>query len=85
MPFAPINNLEQTFNHPQAIARGVVQEIEHERIGTLKLAAPVPMFDGQKSKISRPPPYLGQHTEEVLKELGYSQQDVQRLKDEHVV
>lgn len=36
-PFAPINNIKQTFEHPQIIARGLVQEVEHERAGKIKL------------------------------------------------
>ena len=39
-PFAPINGMERTFNHPQAIARGVVVEVEHPRAGKIKQLAP---------------------------------------------
>ncbi|EJT50512.1 acyl CoA transferase [Trichosporon asahii var. asahii CBS 2479] len=58
LPFAPINNIGQTFNHPQAKARGVVEEVE----------------------AYRPPPYLGEHTEEVLKEAGYTPEQIEDLR-----
>ena len=39
-PFAPINDMKRTFDHPQAIARGVVVEVEHPRAGRIKQLAP---------------------------------------------
>ncbi|WOO84448.1 Succinate--hydroxymethylglutarate CoA-transferase [Vanrija pseudolonga] len=85
LPFAPINNIAQTFAHPQAKARKVVEEIDHPRAGKIKLAAAPVSYDGKKPKIYRAPPYLGQHTEEVLKGLGYSDAEVASLQDKKVV
>ncbi|WVQ71728.1 hypothetical protein IAR50_001269 [Cryptococcus sp. DSM 104548] len=85
VPFAPINNIAQTFAHPQAIAREVVEEVDHPRAGKIKLAGPAVSYDGAKPKLYRPPPYLGQHTDEVLLELGYSQEEIQQLKADGAV
>ncbi|WVQ78338.1 hypothetical protein IAT38_000423 [Cryptococcus sp. DSM 104549] len=85
LPFAPINNIAQTFAHPQAIAREVVEQVVHPRAGTIKLAAPAVSYDGLKSKAYRPPPYLGQHTGEVLGELGYSEAEIRTMRDEGAV
>jgi succinate--hydroxymethylglutarate CoA-transferase len=51
LPFAPINNIAQTFAHPQAKARGVVEEVEHPRAGKIKLAAAAVTYDGNKPKV----------------------------------
>ncbi|WWC61048.1 uncharacterized protein I303_103626 [Kwoniella dejecticola CBS 10117] len=84
-PFAPINNIAQTFAHPQSIARKVVEEIEHPRAGKIKLAAAATSYDGEKPKLYRPPPYLGQHTLEILQELGYAEKEVEAMRESGVV
>ena len=68
LPFAPINNIQRTFEHKQTIARKIVTEVDHPRIGKLKLVAPAIAYDGEKMPITRAPPVLGQHTIEVLRE-----------------
>lgn len=50
-PFAPINNIQQTFDHPQIVARGLVQEVEHERAGRIKLVGNV--IHSQKQSIRK--------------------------------
>ena len=85
-PFAPINNIEQTFQHPQLVARGLVHEIEHERAGKIKMVGPPVKFSDAKTSIRLAPPILGAHTNEILtKVLGYSQKQVDSLRKEGAV
>ncbi|TIB73945.1 CoA-transferase family III [Wallemia mellicola] len=83
--FGPINNIQRTFAHPQSLARNVVTEIEHPRIGNVKLTAPAIGYSGEKLKITKPPPYLGQHTNEVLREEGYTDDELLQFRKEGVV
>ncbi|CAE6430696.1 unnamed protein product [Rhizoctonia solani] len=86
VPHGPINNIEQTFNHPQAKARGVTVEVEHPRAGRIKMVAPAVHYNGKRMPINRPPPYLSQHTDEVLsKDLGYSSQRIAELRKGEII
>ncbi|TFK48653.1 CAIB/BAIF family enzyme [Heliocybe sulcata] len=85
IPFGPINNIEQTFEHPQAVARGVTVEVEHPRAGNIKLVAPAVSYNGERMPVRRPPPWLSQHTTEVLLELGYTEEQIAELRAARVV
>ncbi|KAH9841341.1 CAIB BAIF family enzyme [Rhodofomes roseus] len=85
VPFGPINNVEQTFKHPQALARDIVVNVEHPRAGPIKLVGPAVMYNGQRMPLRRPPPWLSQHTSEILQELGYDAQQIKTLTDAKVI
>jgi len=85
VPFGPINNIAETFAHPQAMARGIVVEIEHPRAGRIKLVAPAVSYNGKRMPVTRPPPWLSQHTTEVLTELGYSLKEINEFRSKKVV
>ncbi|KAL5501631.1 hypothetical protein ACEPAH_8891 [Sanghuangporus vaninii] len=85
IPFGPINNIKQTFDHPQAKARGIVTEINHPRSGNVKLVAPAVRYNGERMPVTRPPPWLSEHTNEVLEELGYNDEDIHELRSKGVI
>ncbi|KAI0345904.1 CAIB/BAIF family enzyme [Trametopsis cervina] len=85
VPFGPINNIKQTFEHPQAIARGATVEIDHPRAGKVKLVAPAVHYNGKRMPVERAPPYLSQHTNEILEELGYEPADIEDLRQKGIV
>ena len=68
-PCGAINNLEQAFSIPQAEAREMLIHMEHKEIGDLRLAGSPLKFSDTPVEYKLPPPRLGEHTEEVLREL----------------
>ncbi|KAI5117242.1 hypothetical protein M0805_001560 [Coniferiporia weirii] len=85
IPFGPINNIQQTFGHPQAKARDVVVNVDHPRAGRIKLVGPAVSYNGKKMPITRPPPWLSQHTDEVLMELGYCTEEIHDLRRDKII
>ena len=65
--------------HPQIVARNVVQEVEHPRLGRMKVTRNPILMDHDGPDLSRPSPMLGEHSEEILRDLGYSADDIQKL------
>ncbi|KAF9462982.1 CAIB/BAIF family enzyme [Collybia nuda] len=85
VPFGPINNIQQTFEHPQAVSRGVTVEVDHPRAGKIKLVAPAVTYDGKKMAVRMPPPWLSQHTTEIMEELGYSAERIEQLRKASII
>src|SRR3954454_12263887 len=79
VPCALVNNFQEVFDHPQIVARGVVQEIEHPRLGTMKVTRNPVLLDHDGPDIARPAPMLGEHSEVILRELGFDQGTISAL------
>jgi crotonobetainyl-CoA:carnitine CoA-transferase CaiB-like acyl-CoA transferase len=85
VPCAPVLTRTQMLSNEQVVANGIVVETEHERAGRIRQARPAARFSGTPATIRQGGPALGEHTEEVLAELGFSHADIDALiADEHV-
>jgi crotonobetainyl-CoA:carnitine CoA-transferase CaiB-like acyl-CoA transferase len=85
IPASPINSFADVTEHPHTAASGMVIELPHERYGTLKTVAQPIVFDGKRNQPSRPPPTHGEHTTSILRDLGYSDDAIARLRTEKAV
>lgn len=86
IPAGPINNLEQVFSDPQVLAREMLTEIDHPQAGKIKMVGVPIKFSDTQTKISLPPPMLGEHTDEILTRFsGYRQEQIKTLKELGVI
>ena len=86
IPSGPINTIEDVFNHPQASTRNLKVEIEHPTAGMVSLPGFPYKMSQTPAGLHRPPPRLGEHTEEVLVELlGYTSEQVALLRERKVI
>ncbi|MGA8635932.1 MAG: CaiB/BaiF CoA-transferase family protein [Candidatus Dormiibacterota bacterium] len=85
IPAGPINNVAGALEHPQVTARDMVVSTEHPTAGTLRMTASPIKLSRYTATVRRPPPTLGEHTDDVLGELGYSATEIATLRDEGVV
>jgi len=85
VPCAPLNTLGEVFDDPQVREYGFPIEVEHPRMGKMRLVGSGVELSRTPPGIKMPPPTLGEHTGEVLSALGYSQDAITKLKDLGVV
>jgi crotonobetainyl-CoA:carnitine CoA-transferase CaiB-like acyl-CoA transferase len=85
VPCGPVLTMEESFADPQIRHRQMVFELEHPVEGTIKQRAFPARFSDTELKRDMPPPLYGQHTDEMLTDLGYSKDDIKKLREEKVV
>jgi crotonobetainyl-CoA:carnitine CoA-transferase CaiB-like acyl-CoA transferase len=85
VPCAPINTLDRILAEPQTEASGMLIPAKHPRLPDYRaLGLPI-RWDGERPGIARVPPLLGEHTAEVLAELGYDAATIEDLARRHVI
>jgi crotonobetainyl-CoA:carnitine CoA-transferase CaiB-like acyl-CoA transferase len=80
VPCAPVLTRSALIQHPQVQANRIVVETEHEKAGHLRQARPAARFSVTPAGIRHGAPELGQHTDTVLSELGYSAAEIAKLR-----
>ena len=79
VPASPVLSIGEMLEDPQVLARDMVVEVEHSRLGTTRaLGSPV-KFSATPTRIERGAPLLGEHTREILAEFGYADAEIAAL------
>jgi len=85
IPASPVLDVMQMHEDEQTLAREMVTEVEHPVAGSVKtLGAPV-KFHGTPGGVNQAAPLLGQHSIEVLKEIGYSSDEIESMLEKRVI
>jgi crotonobetainyl-CoA:carnitine CoA-transferase CaiB-like acyl-CoA transferase len=86
VPNGPINNVAQVFEEPQVKARGIHLKLDHPVAGKVDSVASPMRFSATPLAFERAPPVLGQHTDEVLRDLlGKSEAELAKLRSDGVL
>ena len=85
VPCAPILSLDKVAAEPQTVASGMLVPAKHPRLPDYRAVGLPIRWDGERPPVARVPPLLGEHTAEVLGELGYDTAAIQELASRHVV
>ena len=87
VPAGPVLSVEEALRHPQVAERGMVGTFQNPPgVGKeIKVARPGVKIDGAPLTTESPPPQLGEHTDTILNELGYSAEDINQLKQQGAV
>jgi len=85
VPAAPINTLDEVFADPQVKSYGFPIEVEHPKMGKVKLVGNAVDMSRTPPSIDSPPPVLGEHTEEILNSLGYDAAALASLRNKGVI
>ena len=85
IPCTTIDATDKVVENPQVIAREMIGETFHPKVGAQKFPNIPIMFSKTPRAIYKPAPLLGEDNERILKELGYSDEDIKRLQDEGAI
>nr|WP_246129349.1 CoA transferase [Verticiella sediminum] len=85
IPCSPLNSLGDLSKHPHTEASEMVREYEHPVLGRLKTVSQPIRFDGERMPIRRPAPMLGEHTEQLMAELGLNEDEIRDLEGRNVI
>lgn len=85
IPCAPINQLEDIVDDPHIEARNMIEEVEHPELGTFKVPGVPTKFSDLEADVRTAPPRLGEHTDQVLKDFGYSEDEIQQFRENDII
>lgn len=85
VPCGPIQSMNEVFSDPHILERNMLMEYEHPSAGAVKLVGSPIKLSRTNPTMNRTPPMLGEHTNEVLMEIGFSNDEINSLKESNVI
>lgn len=85
VPCAPVLHRSEVVEHPQTIANGILMETDHPVAGRLRQTRAPARFEGTPAEYRFGAPVLGEHTDEVLREAGFDENEIGALREAGIV
>ena len=85
VPATPVNTVDQVMNDPQTAARAMIERVVHPRLGEIPVVGTPVKFSRMRAGVRTAAPLLGQHTDEILGDLGYSKEEIAAIRRDGVV
>ena len=85
VPCAPVLTRNEVIEHPQTVANGILMETDHPVAGRLRQTRPAARFEGTPPEHRFGAPLLGEHTDEILREAGVADGDIEALRKAGIV
>ncbi len=85
VPWGVINDLADVFSDPQVLHRQMLVEMPHPTLGSIRQTGLPIKFGLTPGSLHRPPPLLGEHNGEILRELGYSRAQIEQMAEQSVI
>jgi crotonobetainyl-CoA:carnitine CoA-transferase CaiB-like acyl-CoA transferase len=85
VPATPVNTVDLVLEDAQTKARGMVERVQHPRLGEIPIVGLPLKFSAMQPRVRRHAPMRGEHTDEVLGEVGYTPAEIATLRDKKVV
>ncbi|MFC4247422.1 CaiB/BaiF CoA transferase family protein [Natribaculum luteum] len=85
VPASDVKDMEDVFENPQVRARGMHETVEHPSAGAIEMAGSPMHFSHTTTTVDQHPPELGEHTHEILAEVGYTEAEIGELENDGVI
>jgi crotonobetainyl-CoA:carnitine CoA-transferase CaiB-like acyl-CoA transferase len=85
VPCAPILRRSEIIHNEQVIARGIIAELDQPSVGRIRQPKPAARFELNEAVIGGPAPRIGEHSRQVLIELGYDEREISKMVEEKAV
>jgi crotonobetainyl-CoA:carnitine CoA-transferase CaiB-like acyl-CoA transferase len=85
IPAAPIHTVPEALTDAQTVARGLIVELEHPVLGAARSIANPIRLSSTPVSYRLPPPFLGEHSTQILSELSYSSEEIEKAQQEFAI